>query len=114
MKKALIIILVCILLLSILFWGGSILKCEILSRKYVHQFIDAYKENTILSECETIKVLEYTETTACVYYITQMRSSGNILYFERSNANSEWEFVNWNVIWSKHGSADGFVWPYIR
>ena len=114
MKKYVKIILLGIILLLLLYWGGSILKCEILSQKYVHQFEDAYKEHTMLMECEKIKVLEYSETSASVYYITQGRGSGSVLRFERKSVTEEWEFVAWEVIWSTSGSADEFIWPYIR
>ena len=115
MKKriTLTILILCVIIFT-LFWIGSLIKCEILTQKYVYQFKDAYKEHTLLMECDTIKVLNYTSHSAKVYYITENHGSGSILYFKRANKKSNWEFVEWEVVWSDSGSADGYVWPYIR
>ena len=114
MKKYTTFILLFLILIVLLYWGGSVVKCEILTKKYVDQFENAYKEYTMLIDCEKIRVLEYSETSASVYYITQGRGSGSILHFQRKSSQEEWNFVSWEVIWSTTGSADDFIWPYIR
>ena len=55
--------------------------------------------------------MEYSKDNARVYYVTE-NSFGNMISFVKYNNN--WDMVNWETIWSKSGSADGFIWPYIR
>ncbi|MBE7052210.1 MAG: hypothetical protein E7395_06545 [Ruminococcaceae bacterium] len=112
MRKILIKLCIIALILFLIVWGLSILKCEILTSKYGSQFELIHQENTMIGNIEYLKVLNYTRDTAQVYYVSENRSAGNILMFYKDNDN--WCCDSWNTVWSKTGSADGFVWPYIR
>ncbi len=112
MKKILKVIIISVLILFIAFWGLSILKCEILTYLYGEQFARMYREYTMLDGIDYFKVLNYSEDSARVYYVGLERSNGSILGFYKENGN--WCNRGWNVIWSTSGSADGFMWPYIR
>ena len=96
----------------LLLWIGSLVKCEVLTNRYGTEFQELYKDNTMLDEIDYLKVLGYTDDTARIYYVAKDRSSGNILVF--GNENGKWSCKNWETVWSKSGSADGFIWPYIR
>lgn len=106
-SNALVIILVIV-------WIVSIGKCENLTRKYGHEFEEAKTQTNMLDECKTFKVLEYSDTYAVGYYVTVGRTGGAKLYFERANSQEAWQLSTWEAVWSKHGSADGVMWPYIR
>lgn len=94
-------------------WLAAFVKCEVLTNRYGSEFAEAYRENTMLCEPEYWKVLEYSEDFARVYYVGEDRCYGNILTFKK--VNGEWKYDTWEAtVWSKTGSADGFVWPYIR
>lgn len=94
-------------------WLAAFLKCEILTHQYGGEFAETYRENTMLCEPEYWKVLEYNEDFARVYYVGEGRCYGNILRFKK--VNGTWKYDLWEAtVWSKTGSADGYVWPYIR
>lgn len=100
-----------ILLMSI--WGISILKCEILTYHFGKQFEGVYQENTMIGEIEYLKVLNYSNDFARVYFVSKNRTCGNVLTFSKQG--DGWMYDGWEkTVWSKQGSADGFIWPYIR
>ena len=101
-----------VLLLPILMWGILFLKCEILTAFHGEKFTEVYKENTMMGEIEYLKILNYSDKEARIYYVSQDYLSGDILLF--TNENDEWQYDSWErTVWSKQGSADGFVWPYV-
>jgi len=113
MKKFLISSIIVIIILFCVVWGISVLKCEILTYRYGEQFKTVYKENSMMGEIDYLKVLDYSNNYARVYYVSKNRAAGNILVFMKENA--KWKYHKWeNTVWSKTGSADGFIWPYIR
>lgn len=108
MRKKLIILLV---LIPLMIWGGALLKCEVLTFRFGEDFKTIYKENTMLGDIDYFKVLEYSDETARVYYVSKNKSGGDILIFEKRNGN--WTFSGqWETIWSDTGSASNVVWPY--
>ena len=112
MKRIAIMVLMIAVMLVLLWWIGSLVKCEVLTNRYGIEFQELYKDNTMLNEIDYLKVLGYTSDTARIYYVAKDRSSGNILVFNKEN--DKWSCTSWKTVWSKSGSADGFVWPYIR
>ena len=101
------------LLLFLLIWSASILKCEFLTYRYGYQFETIYRENTMMGDIDYLKVLSYSNSTARVYYVSKNRAAGDILVFSKQNGEWKYDYWDWTV-WSKTGSADNFVWPYIR
>ena len=112
MKETIIKIVLILIIVLTFIWGIEILKCEILTCRYGIDFDTIYREFTMLEEIEYLKVLNYTDSFARVYYVSKNRSSGDILFFAKEK--NKWIVENWKTIWSKSGSADDFVWPYIR
>ena len=110
MKKIGKFFLLGLIVCFLVFWGASLLRCEILTLMHGEEFKEAYKQNTMIGDIEYLKVLEYSETSAKVYIVTINHSSGNILTF--SKVNNEWIYSKWEVVWSDMGSASGVVWPY--
>ena len=113
LKKGILIAII----LFLVYWGGSILKCEILTYRCGHEF--EAKIYDMVGETEYLKVLKYSpyyaESYAFVYYVSKNRTCGKVYLFDYSHERLEWEFVNNGVtVWSKDGSTNGFVWPYIR
>jgi len=109
MKKFLLNVILVVLLI----WGISILKCEVLTWQYGSQFEIVYRENTMMGEIDYLKVLDYSEESARVYYVSKNHSGGDVLIFSKQNG--LWKYDKWErTVWSKTGSADGFIWPYIR
>ncbi len=101
------------LLLMIMFWIASIVKCEIVTNKHGGEFDTIYKENTMMGEIDYLKILIYSNESSLVYYVSKDRSGGDILIFTKKD--KKWVYEGWErTVWSKSGSADGFIWPYIR
>lgn len=105
-------VLILTVVIALLFWIGSLIKCEVLTNRYEIEFQELYKDNTMLNGIDSLKVLGYASDTTRIYYVANNRSSGNILVFNKEN--DRWSCTSWETVWSKSGSADGFVWPYIR
>ena len=76
------------------------------------EFTTLYEETNMLGEQEYLKVLDYSDTLARVYYVGVDDSTGCVLIFVKQDG--QWTFDKWDVVWSKTGSADDFLWPYIR
>ncbi len=95
------------------YWFGSIAKCEILTLFYGEQFDGLQLQNTMFGDIDYLKVLDYSPDAAQIYYVSKGRTSGDILLFEKRG--DQWVHTEWErTVWSKSGSADGFIWPYIR
>lgn len=102
---ALILLAVFILLQSI-----SLIKCEILTNQYDSDFEFAYKNNTMLGEMESFKVLECDGQSARVYYIEAGKTLAHVLTFEK--VDGTWQETSWRCIWSTRGSASEVICPY--
>ena len=104
-----------ILLLPITFflivWGASLLKCSVLTIMLGKEFETAYTENTMIGDIDYLRILEYSENFAKVYYVSKNRSGGNVLSFKKENG--KWKYNNWEeTVWSATGSASDVIWPY--
>ena len=107
-----------IIFASVLFWFISIAVCEYNTYKYGEVFRNV-KIHDIGGEGylkdEKVKILKYRRDSAEVYVVceSELNKFGSIYYFKRDNENN-WKFEHYDTIWSKTGSADEFIWPYIR
>ena len=108
-KGTLWILLVCLAVI-VLVQSIALIKCEILTNQYYADFKDAYRDNSMLCEMETFKVLNCDGQTAEVYYIENGKTMAHVLSFER--VDGSWEETSWRCIWSTTGSASEVIWPY--
>lgn len=97
-------------LVFLVVWGASLLKCEILTNKYYDELEYAHVENTMLDKVDYLKVLKCDGEIAEVYYVCENDTVGNVLKYQKEN--DQWKETEWNTIWSKQGSADEMLWPY--
>lgn len=113
MKKHIFIIIVCILaFLALLLIFLPYIKAEILTLKYGQQFENEYSQTNMIDDIEYMKIIEYSDTHAEVFYVTGNHETGELMIFEKKD--EDWVYVYWNTVWSKTGSADNFLWPYYR
>jgi hypothetical protein len=103
------IVLIAVFLVPVLFWAGSVAKCEILTSLHSEEFRDGYLAVGWIENPERCKVLNYSGTYAKVYYVEA--AEGTICEFKK--ADGAWELDWWDTTWSAMGSADGSVWPYV-
>lgn len=109
-KKLIKWIPLCFLIIIIMIQFVALIKSEILTRQYYSDFKNAYEGNTMLGDMEYFKVLKCNGKTAKVYYVSEDRTMGNVLSFEKIDNN--WQETNWDTIWSASGSASDVIWPY--
>lgn len=110
MKRILIILIVTLILLTLLFWVGSIVYCEMLTARYGDEFIKAAEDISQIIKVDRWKILKYTKNYAKVYYICDY--GGSVISYVRQN--DDWIYLDWEADWSVDGSADDLIWPYIR
>jgi hypothetical protein len=96
----------------LLVWGFSLAKCEVLTLLYGKEFSDPmlYKENLMFTDDNYLKVLEYSENKARVFYISINKLGADVVTYTKENG--QWKFHRWDPIWAKGGSASGVIWPY--
>ena len=115
MKKKTIVKWLLVITLSAFpaYWLGSIAKCEILTLMHGDNVKNGYLDTGWFDDIQSFKIIDYSQTEATVYYVNTDRTVGfTVLFFK--NQSDYFEFKSWDVVWSKSGSADGFIWPYIR
>lgn len=109
--KRTIIIVFAISALVVAIWVIALIRCEILTHLHYDEFAEAYQQNTMLSDkMETFKILDYSDTSATVYYIGEGYCGADVLEFEWQDG--VWNESDWRTIWSASGSASEVIWPY--
>ncbi len=91
-------------------WSFALIQCEINTNRLKGELPvleDIYGEHNY----NKVKVLYYNNCYACVYATTD--HYGNMYHLKKEHSQN-WEQYAWECIWSRNGSADGFIWPYIR
>lgn len=98
-------------IIFLVIWLFSLTKCEVLTIMHGNEFSEVYKENTMISEIDYLKVLNYSDNFARVYYVSEDRSNANILIFIKES--DVWKYHAWETtVWSSSGSASDVIWPY--
>lgn len=111
MKKYILRGAIIILLAFLVFWFGSIAFCEVTTMLHGDEFLAAMDEITPIMNVEKLKVVNYSDQTAKVYFYS---GSGGALVVYRKTTDGIWAQEGWEKTWSKTGSADDYIWPYIR
>jgi len=95
----------------LLFWFVSIVRVEFLTFRHGAEFTLPDDIAWYVGTLDSIKVLEYTERSARVYFYTR-RGIGFDVHFVRSRSESGWLLETWRTVWSYTGTAGSYVWPY--
>lgn len=96
-------------------WTADIIRCEILNREHAYKLFETCDNHVMVGPMEYIKVLYYDRTGyAKVYAVSEDRSNGSIFILYYGMDKCAWNIRDWLSIWSRVGSADGFIWPYFR
>ena len=103
-----------------------------LTEKYGSEFSELYSENGFYENIEYFKVFKYrneevsigclgnkmlkdeldnlNDDCAVVLYVEENHSSASLFVF--FDKDDQWKLLDWYLIWSYSGTADGFIWPY--
>ncbi len=105
------------ILIFLIFWTSSLIKCEILTemkREVVEEYFASEEGKRILDcEVEYFKVLSVNKHFLRVYYITETDKSGEAAILETEYDGREYRNKEKCVLLTGFGgSADNFVWPY--
>lgn len=83
MKKKFYVVFAAVLL-CVLFWCISFIRCEILILQHEQEFTALYKNTNMIDHVDYLKVIKYSEDNACGYYVTN-NEFGNVLTFDKHN-----------------------------
>lgn len=106
MEKRVIIALLIIPCAFILLWLAAIIKCEILTNLHGDEFKN---QSEFAMQFDKLKVLNYSDTNAKVYYFTP--SKGGIV-FKYTKNNSIWDEQEKIAGWSLTKTPNNIIWPY--
>lgn len=103
--------IITISLIPVSIWLLCIVKCEINTILYGWEFEGEHQQTQMIGGNPKPKVLKYSKNEAEIYFVDEM--GGDIIIYEKIN--EEWVMKEWvETVWSKGGSAEGIMWPYIR
>jgi len=97
------------LCLFLILWLGQLVYIEILTSRHGGEFEGLYTQTKMVVGMDSLKVMNYSNDTAKIYYFSSRRA-GITINFARQNG--DWELESWNTVWSTTGSAGNFMWPY--
>lgn len=94
-------------------WGAAVLHCEWLTARHLEpEMTEVCEELLRQGTFESVKLLEYDPYGYAELY---GRHDGMGNFFRlTSDYNDGWRVILWKTIWSDQGTADEFIWPYIR
>ena len=90
------------------------MKAEVLTILIGNEFATGYLQTNMIFDIEYYRVVDYSEAYAEVFYVEKNHETGHLINFYRKIVDQEWVMIDWDTIWSKTGSASGFMWPYYR
>ena len=131
-KNKLPVVLAIVIIAFLIYLFMPYFMVKNLTRKYEAEFLDLYSENGFYNNIEYLKVFQYRDEKADIYYLGNNRLKKElddlgsdyavILYVEENHSsaalfifydeNGQWKLSSWNLIWSISGTADGIMWPY--
>ena len=131
-KYKIVFIISIILLILILLIFRPYYSVNSLTKKYASEFSELYRDNGFYEGIEYFKVLKYrneqvvikclsneklkntldnlNDDYAVVLYVEENHSSSSLYIFY--DEDGQWKLLDWYLVWSNSGTADGFMWPY--
>ena len=116
-RKRRLIIHAVIFIVAMIFviWVSEVIRCEVLTAQYGNELFDVCDAHPMMGPMEYIKVLDYKRNAyAKVYAVSEAHSNGSEFILIYDHDSEKWIIQVWLGIWSAEGSADGYIWPYIR
>ena len=115
--KTICIVIIFLIVAFFVYWGISVLKCEYLTHKYAHEYVDIVLDGCEPERLDKIKVLNYDDGYVRIYYVLDYYGTtepGYGFVAEIKNGERIRPDLMDDCVWSDYGSADDFVWPYGR
>ena len=108
-KGRVVFIIICLLIIIII---APYIKVEYLTWQHGSEFNSLYQETHMIDGIEYLKVFDYSDIFARVFYVGTDHFVTYLLTFKKQD--TRWELATWEAVWSKYGSADSLIWPYYR
>lgn len=86
------------------------IRVEIKTYMYADEFKDIINENSMLEDFAYFKVMEYKKCNAEILCVSKNHSASFLMHYEKKE--KSWYLTDWKCVWSKSGTADGFIWPF--
>jgi len=111
------IIIISLILVYFLYKHISIMRCEYLTDKYAHEYVDIVLDGCEPERLEKIKVLDYKDGYVRIYYVLDYYGTNEPGYgfiAEIKDGKRIRPDLQDTCVWSKYGNADEYIWPYGR
>ena len=120
-KRGVVSILVLILIIPVLIWGGALLKNGILTVMHKDEIenLQLVQYEEPLPDFDWYRVTSYQDSTIEIYFVNtygkgtdgEYKVGGKMTFHKSLNG---WYHTNLveSISWSGAGSADNYIWPY--
>ncbi len=120
-KRIIVCILILILTIPLLIWGGALAKNGILTAMYKEKIenLEFIESEEPLPEFDWYRITSYSDETIKIYFVNTLGKGTNGEYkiggeMILSKTPNGWRHTNMvqSISWSGAGSADNYIWPY--
>ncbi len=113
-EKTLKIIFLSVVIIFMVVWLGTLLKCDILTILHGEEFeFISDDEEYSFGKIDYLKVMEYNDTYAKVYFIYNGYNGNDIAFLVNfSKEDGQWTYSSPHTIWATQGSASEVIFPY--
>ena len=120
-KRGVVSILVLILIIPVLIWGGALLKNGILTAMHKDEIenLQLVQYEEPIPEFDWYRITSYSDSTIEIYFVNthgkgtngEYKVGGKMTFHKSLNG---WYHTNLveSISWSGSGSADNYIWPY--
>ncbi len=115
-KKIIVWIVVLVLAIPAVVWGGALAKNRLLTEIHKDKIesMPLAEWEEPLPEFDWYRVTSYSDTKIEIYYVNtagEYKAGGKITCYNTQNG---WQHTNIteSILWSGGGSADNYPWPY--
>ena len=120
-KRGVVSILVLILIIPVLIWGGALLKNGILTAMHKDEIenLQLVQYEEPLPEFDWYRITSYSDSTIEIYFVNtigkgtdgEYKVGGEMVFSKTPNGWYHTDMVD-SILWSGAGSADDYIWPY--
>lgn len=120
-KRGVVSILVLILIIPVLIWGGALLKNGILTAMHKDEIenLQLVQYEEPLPEFDWYRITSYSDSTIEIYFVNthgkgtngEYKVGGKMTFCKSLNGWYHTDMVD-SISWSGSGTADNYIWPY--
>ena len=108
----------CLLIGFLIHWGIDYAQCEALTKKHAQELLPACNAHTMVGPVDDLKVLSFEKGSKAKVYVRAGKANsaecGIVFSLFYNKQTQTWKIAHWHTVWSIGGSAEDFIWPYVR